>query len=273
MFGSISCAGHLPFGQPMDQRPDEAHSLVYDWPVEGELEILGYPRLEVAVRSSAPVAFLSAKLCDVFPDGTSALVSRGFLNLTHRDSHTDPKALTPDDLYRVGVELDATSWVFETGHRVRLDLAGADWPNVWPPPGPVTLTVERGESRVVLPVVPGQGATRGKSQSETHFETSPGPAFTPPREEASGAPAADPVDLETRAGVRGSGGTAPLPIWRVEHDLLARETRVRIEHGSDTVLENGTTSVERYEGETAVSTANPAHARARGHAIFTLIWP
>ena len=31
-----------------------------------------------------PVAFLSARLCDVFPDGASALVCRGVLNLTHR---------------------------------------------------------------------------------------------------------------------------------------------------------------------------------------------
>jgi predicted acyl esterase len=77
----ISCAGHLPFGQPGDQRSDDAWSLVYDWELDRELEILGHPRLAVRVGASAPVAFLSAKLCDVFPDGTSALVARGFLNL------------------------------------------------------------------------------------------------------------------------------------------------------------------------------------------------
>ena len=27
----ISCAGHLPFGQPGDQREDDAWSLTYDW--------------------------------------------------------------------------------------------------------------------------------------------------------------------------------------------------------------------------------------------------
>jgi predicted acyl esterase len=73
----ISCAGQLPFGQPDDQRSDDAWSLTYDWPLEQELEVLGQPRLTVRVGASAPVAFLSAKLCDVFPDGTSALVARG----------------------------------------------------------------------------------------------------------------------------------------------------------------------------------------------------
>ena len=75
----ISCAGHLPFGQPDDQRADDAFSLVYDWELDEELEVLGCPRLVVRVGASAPVAFLSAKLCDVFPDGTSTLAARGFL--------------------------------------------------------------------------------------------------------------------------------------------------------------------------------------------------
>ena len=79
----ISCAGAMPWGQSSDQRPDEIHSLTYTWePLEDELEIMGQARLSVRVTSSAPVAYLSAKLCDVFPDGTSSLVTRGMLNLT-----------------------------------------------------------------------------------------------------------------------------------------------------------------------------------------------
>ncbi len=74
----ISCAGVMPWGQPDDQRPDELHSLTYTWePLEHELEILGQARVRVRVTSSAPVAYLSAKLCDVFPDGTSSLVAQG----------------------------------------------------------------------------------------------------------------------------------------------------------------------------------------------------
>ena len=151
----ISCAGHLPFGQPDDQRADDAYSLAYDWALEGELEILGHPRLVARVGSSAPVAFLSAKLCDVLPDGTSTLVARGFLNLTQRRSRTDPEPLRPGVVETVELELDATSWVFPAGHRLRLSLAGSDWPNLVPPPGPVTLTVERDGSSLTLPVLRG----------------------------------------------------------------------------------------------------------------------
>jgi hypothetical protein len=132
---SIWCAASLPFGLPWDQRADEIHSLVYDWPpVESELEIMGHPRIELAIASTTPVAFVSAKLCDVFPDGTSALVSRTILNLTHRTSHERPEPLEPGTIVQIAVELDATAWIFERGHRIRLDLAGSDFPSSWPPP-------------------------------------------------------------------------------------------------------------------------------------------
>ena len=51
--------------------------------------------LRARVASSAPVAYLSARLCDVHPDGTSQLVTRGLLNLTHRDSREEPSPLEP----------------------------------------------------------------------------------------------------------------------------------------------------------------------------------
>ena len=40
------------------------------------------------------------------------------------------------------IELDATTWTLEPGHSLRLAIAGTDWPNCWPPPGPVTLEVD-----------------------------------------------------------------------------------------------------------------------------------
>jgi putative CocE/NonD family hydrolase len=124
----ISCAGHLPFGQPDDQREDDAWSLAYDWPLDRELGVLGHPRLTVRVGASAPVAFLSAKLCDVWPDGTSTLVARGFLNLTRRRSRTDQEPLRPGVVEPVELELDATSWVFPPGTG-----CGCRWPGATGP--------------------------------------------------------------------------------------------------------------------------------------------
>ncbi len=79
-------------------------------------------------RGRRSVAYLSAKLCDVFPDGTSQLVTRGFLNLCHRESSLDPLPLVPGEPVTITLDLEATAWIFEAGHRIRLDLAGRTGP-------------------------------------------------------------------------------------------------------------------------------------------------
>jgi hypothetical protein len=241
----ISCAGHLPFGQPDDQRSDDAWSLVYDWELDEELEILGHPRLAVRVGSSAPVAFLSAKLCDVFPDGTSVLVARGFLNLAQRRSRTDPEPMRPGVVEAVELELDATSWVFPAGHRLRLSLAGTDWPNLVPPPAPVTLTVERDGSALTLPALDGPSP-------------SPQPSLPPPRPADRPASTPDPrSDPPTR--------------WRVVRDVLGRRTEAEIDHGGRTELPDGAVLVERYQG-TVGTALDPGPTWARGSASYRVEW-
>jgi predicted acyl esterase len=240
----ISCAGHLPFGQPDDQRADDAWSLTYDWELERELELLGQPRLVIRVGSSAPVAFLSAKLCDVFPDGTSTLVARGFLNLARRRSRTDPEPMRPGVVETVELELDATSWVFPAGHRLRLSLAGSDWPNLVPPPGPVTLTVERDGSSLTLPVLDGPSP-------------GPPPSLPPPRPPAT----ADPGDDD------------PPVVWRVVRDVLGHRTEAEIDHGGRTELPDGSVLVERYQGTVGVALDQPGLAWAHGSAAYRIEWP
>jgi uncharacterized protein len=258
----ISCAGHLPFGQPDDQRADDAYSLAYDWELERELELLGHPRLVARVGSSAPVAFLSAKLCDVLPDGTSTLVARGFLNLTQRRSRTDPEPLRPGVVETVELELDATSWVFPAGHRLRLSLAGSDWPNLVPPPGPVTLTVERDGSTLTLPVL--EGPSPG-----------PPPSLAPPPRpsEPAGAGAGDPGADPRLAGGRAMSPPDPPTRWRVVRDVLGHRTEAEIDHGGRTELPDGSVLVERYQGTVGVALDRPGLTWARGSADYRVEWP
>ena len=83
-----------------------------------DLPVVGHPRVRLRVSADAPAASLSVKLCDVFPDGTSALVSRGTLDLALRDGvHGAPVALEPGREYDVVLDLDACaySWDPATG--------------------------------------------------------------------------------------------------------------------------------------------------------------
>ena len=91
------------------------------------------------------------------------------------------------------------------GHRIRLSVASADFPNVWPTPEPGTNTVYFGgqvASCLVLPVVPPQGSARP-------------PAFRP-----------SPKSLN-----RHSAAPEP-PTWRVEQDVLTGTTTVVVKYAT-----------------------------------------
>jgi predicted acyl esterase len=246
----ISCAGGLPWGQPQDQRPDEAFSLVYDWePLEDELEVLGHPRARVRLSSSAPVAYVSVKLCDVHPDGTSQLVTRGLLNLAHRTSREHPSPLPPGEPVDVTVELEVTSWVFEPGHRVRLDIAGSDWPNAWPPPYPCTLSIDRAGSALVLPALEGPSPA-GRT-----------PELPPPRRPQAVAESARGDELEE-------------VVWRIEHDVLRRETRAVVRSGGPSEATDVVPAmVQWYGGTVGASTEDPGRAFVDSSATYELRFP
>jgi uncharacterized protein len=128
-----------------DQRPGDALSLVFDSePLAEPLEILGFPEAALELAVDRPSALVAVRLCDVFPDGTSALVTRGLLNLAHRESHEHPSALEPGRRYEVRVPLDFAAYSFPAGHRLRVAVSPTYWPWAWPSPDPVTLTLHAG---------------------------------------------------------------------------------------------------------------------------------
>jgi hypothetical protein len=231
----IDCAGHLPWGQSGDQRLDDAASLTWEWDA-ASVTLMGHPAVRLKVRADQPAAYVSVKLCDVSPDGTSALVSRGTLNLGCRDGFATVEPLVPGRLYEVEVELDACAYAFDPGQRVRVSVAGADWPNTAAPPGPVVLTVEQGE--VSLPVWSGPSPY-------------PGPALVPGGESS-----------EDAAGVT----------WTVERDVLARTTACVVDHGSTYEIPYEGTATEHYQGRVTVD-RDTFQQHSTATTTFTIRWP
>jgi putative CocE/NonD family hydrolase len=134
-----------------DQRLDDARSIVFDLdPLAEPLEILGLPAVTLELALDRPLGLICVRLCDVFPNGTSALVTRGLLNLAHRESHEKPSPLEPGTRYTVRVRLDVIAHSFPPGHTVRVAVSPAYWPWAWPSPEDVTLSVFGGS--LELPV-------------------------------------------------------------------------------------------------------------------------
>ena len=139
---------------PPDQRAEDGRSLCFTTgPLRERLEVLGFPEARLTLTSDRPLALVAVRVCDVAPSGGSLLVSRGFLNLTHRDSHEHPEPLEPGRAYEVGFRLNALGHAFPAGHRIRVSLSPTYWPFMWPSPESVTLTLSTGAaSSVQLPV-------------------------------------------------------------------------------------------------------------------------
>ncbi len=140
---------------PLDQRSDDGRSLVFDSaPLAAGFDICGSPVVELSVASDRPTALVAVRLNDVAPDGTSARVSYGLLNLTHRDGHAEPTPLEPGRRYRIRVELNAIAHRFAPGHALRVAISTAYWPLAWPSPAPVALELDTAGCRLELPLRP-----------------------------------------------------------------------------------------------------------------------
>ncbi|WP_426562551.1 CocE/NonD family hydrolase [Angustibacter sp. McL0619] len=234
----IDCAGHLPWGLSGDQSEDDARSLVWDWTADGEV-VLGQPRIRLRVSADAPAASVSVKLCDVFDDGTSALVTRGSLDLTYRagvHAATPPQPLVPGEPYDVELELDACAYEFSPGQLLRVSVAGTDWPNTLAPPAPVTLTVHSASLHLPL----------------WHGSQLPVAEFAPGSEHSS----------EEADGIS----------WTISRDVLKRTTTCAVEHGSDYEIPHGGTASEQYAGEVVVDRRTFAQ-HAFADCRFRLTWP
>ena len=143
-------AGELP----TDQRRDDSLSHCFtSAPLGEQIEIAGFPIVNVRLSADMPNALLIARLCDVAPDGASTLITRGMLNLTHRNGHDVPESLEPDKEYAVSVQLNAVAYALPAGHRLRLAISPTYWPHAWPSPQSTTLTLVPGSGSFLdLPV-------------------------------------------------------------------------------------------------------------------------
>ena len=169
------CGWGAPGDDPGDQRAEDGRSLCFTSAPLGErTEILGFPEVALTLASDRPLALCAVRLCDVAPSGSSLLVARGLLNLTHRDSHESPEPLEPGRRYQVVVRMGAIAHAFGPGHRIRVAVSPTYWPFAWPSPEPVTLTLVAGAaSRLSLPV----RAARAEDDALPPFED---PEIAPP---------------------------------------------------------------------------------------------
>ncbi|HEX5207827.1 MAG TPA: CocE/NonD family hydrolase [Steroidobacteraceae bacterium] len=220
-----------------DMRSFDAYSLVYDsQPLTDDTAIIGYPHLTLNASSSAPLADWVARLEDVAPDGRVTLVVGADSNGAQRDSLADPSSLEPGKAYTFSFDLHLASYVFPKGHRIRLALANAMWPTLWPTPYSMDTTVELGGERaswIELPRVP----LAGRAPPASLFSP-PEPVEKPPGITGGGFdwPGSYTVqrDETGHAHVTWQGGYAIHHPWGTFHDAEKITYSIDDAHPADT---------------------------------------
>lgn len=129
--GPLCCdAVHLAPG-PFDQRPIEARTdvLVYSTPpFRQDFEVTGPVSVELYASSSAVDTDFTGKLVDVWPNGFAQNLTEGILRVRYRNSPERVEFINPGEVYKLTLDLWATSNVFLKGHRLRLEISSSNFP-------------------------------------------------------------------------------------------------------------------------------------------------
>ena len=155
----------------MDQKKVEERDDVLVFtssPLTSPMEVTGRVRARIWVSADVPDTDFLARLCDVYPDGKSYNLCEGAIRARFREGREKEKFMESGKIYPIDIDLWSTSVIFNTAHRMRLQITSSSAPGYDPNPNTgapfrantdkrkanVKLYVDsKHPSHVVLPVV------------------------------------------------------------------------------------------------------------------------
>lgn len=129
--GGLCCDNARLASGAFDQRAVESRGdvLVYSTPpFKQDFEATGPVTLELYASTSAVDTDFTAKLVDVWPNGLAQNLTDGILRARYRNSQEKPEFLNPGEVYKLTIDLWATSNVFKAGHKLRLEVSSSNFP-------------------------------------------------------------------------------------------------------------------------------------------------
>jgi len=233
----------LGVGLPQDQSEDDLKSLAFtSEPLSEDIEITGAPEAVIhAAIIAGDDANLVAKLCNVDPDGGSALITTGWLMASHRASHARREKLRNGEAYEFKIQLWSTSYRVPKGHQIRLSLSCSDFPHLWP-------DRQKPEIRVFF------GGKRASSISL--------PAVPASKEQPRG--------MEIRTPSMTPAPTVRRPVWKIERDLVANAVTVTTGETNSIALPQGGRMNIEHTAVAKVSEERPDTASVHGDTTMKI---
>ncbi|WP_179957420.1 CocE/NonD family hydrolase [Exilibacterium tricleocarpae] len=103
--------------------------LVYSTaPLKKSIDVTGPVKAVLFVSSDMPDTDFTAKLVDVYPDGRAFNIVDGITRMRWRKGYDREHFLQPGRVYKVEIDLQATSNVFLKGHQIRLEVSSSNFP-------------------------------------------------------------------------------------------------------------------------------------------------
>ena len=131
--GNVCCAANTIPGnggaldqRKMEERPD---ILVYtSEPLKEGIEVSGPMTATLYVSSDVKDTDVTVKVIDVLPDGTAYNLDETIQRLRYRDGDDKTVWMEKDNVYKVTLTPMNTSNYFDAGHRIRIEIAGSNFP-------------------------------------------------------------------------------------------------------------------------------------------------
>jgi len=131
--GNVCCTGNaIPgTGGALDQRKMEERPeiLVYTSdPLKEGMEVSGPMEVTLYVSSDVKDTDVTAKILDVYPDGTAYNLDETIQRLRWRDGYDKPVWMESGKVYKVVLSPMNTSNFFASGHSIRIEITGSNFP-------------------------------------------------------------------------------------------------------------------------------------------------
>lgn len=118
--------GPLDIREAVESRDD---CLVYETETLFEkLSIYGNVKVKLYFASDREDTDFSIRLCDVFPDGRSIILTQGIQRMRFRNSMENQELLTPGAIDSATVELSDIAYSFLPGHKLKIVLTSSNYP-------------------------------------------------------------------------------------------------------------------------------------------------
>jgi predicted acyl esterase len=121
---------NLPAG-PKDQSSIETRDDVLIFTSDAlveSYEATGIIKATLYVSSDCVDTDFTVKLMDIYPDGRSMLITDGILRMRNRNGTDHWEFMDPGQIYEIEVNLIATSYIWNTGHKLQVAISSSNYP-------------------------------------------------------------------------------------------------------------------------------------------------